>query len=324
MKNFSIVLLFIFPLYRETSGQVINLRGDWKFQIGDKASWATSDFSDDDWESIKAPQAWEEQGFNGYDGFAWYRKKFDGRTLSPEERYYLDLGYIDDCDEVYLNGKLVGVSGSMPPKFKTAYNNERRYVLNNEVINFKGNNIIAIRVFDVVNAGGLIDGDLGIFKSPQSRMLVDLDGVWDFLPTSGDNGPPAYEWKKIMAPVVGGWEPQGYAKYDGYAWYRRAFTLPQKFSDKDQDYILLLGKIDDFDKAYINGKLIGQTKDGRAYLDSHSYEKLRVYEIPTGLLKPSAVNTIEVLVEDIGNIGGIYEGPLGITTRTIYERYFKE
>jgi sialate O-acetylesterase len=93
---------------------------------------------------------------------------------------------------------------------------------------------------------------------------------------------------------------------------------------KDVDLILLLGRIDDFDKTYLNGKLIGQTKDGRPYGDSHSFEELRAYKIPTGLLKTSGVNTIEVFVEDMGNIGGIYEGPVGITTTTIYERYFKE
>jgi len=323
LKNISIVLLLVFVWCREVRGQVVNLRGNWKFQIGDKVNWATPDFNDSDWESIKAPQAWEEQGFNGYDGFAWYRKKFDGRLLSPDERYYLDLGYIDDCDEVYLNGKLVGVSGSMPPKFKTAYNNERRYVLSNEVINFKGNNTIAVRIFDVVGAGGIIDGELGIYQAEKSRMIVDLDGLWDFAATEWDKAIPFNsEWKKITVP--GAWEPQGYSRYDGYAWYRRTFIVPKNLSDKDKDIVLLLGKIDDFDKAYLNGKLIGQTNDGRQFGDSHSFEKLRVYTIPTGLLKPIGTNTLEVFVEDMGNIGGIYEGPVGIATRTVYERYYKE
>jgi sialate O-acetylesterase len=323
LKNNSIVLLFVFLICQETLGQVVNLRGDWKFQIGDKASWAAADFNDSDWESIKAPLAWEEQGFNGYDGFAWYRKKFDGRVLSSEERYYLDLGYIDDCDEVYLNGKLVGVSGSMPPKFKTAYNNERKYVLNNEAINFKGTNTIAIRVFDVIHGGGIIDGELGIYEAPKSRMIADLDGLWDFVATDWDKAAPVNaEWKKITVP--GPWEPQGYPRYDGYAWYKRTFTLPKNFSDKDQELVLMVGRIDDFDKTYLNGKLIGKTNDERPYGDSHSFEKLRAYTVPAGLLKTIGVNTVEVFVEDMGNIGGIYEGPVGLATRTVYERYYKD
>jgi len=107
------------------------------------------------------------------------------------------------------------------------------------------------------------------------------------------------------------------------AWYKRTFVIDSKIIDRDEDLVLLLGKIDDFDKTYLNGKLIGRTNDGQPFGQSDSYERLRVYPIPLNLLKKKAPNTIEVLVEDMGNIGGIYEGPVGITTRTAYERYFK-
>ena len=40
---------------------------------------------------------------------------------------YLVLGRIDDADEVYLNGKLIGKSGNFPPEYITAYNKVRRY-----------------------------------------------------------------------------------------------------------------------------------------------------------------------------------------------------
>jgi Glycosyl hydrolases family 2, sugar binding domain len=304
------------------SAQVIKLRGEWKFRIGDKSMWANVKYDDTDWEEIRVPAAWEDEGFNGYDGFAWYRKKFDGHKLSKEETYYLNLGYIDDCDEVYVNGKLVGVSGSMPPKFKTAYQSERRYSLPSEVIDFDGENTIAVRVFDVIHGGGIIDGDLGIYRSPKSRMLADLSGLWQFAKTRNEKPLDASaEWSKVMVPSA--WEHQGYYKYDGYAWYRKTFTLPANFSEKDEEIVLMLGKIDDFDKTYLNGKLIGQTNDGEDYGDSRSFERMRVYTIPNGLLKKDAVNVIEVLVEDMGNTGGIYEGPIGITTRTAYQRYFK-
>jgi Beta-galactosidase jelly roll domain len=303
-------------------GQSIKLNGSWKFHIGDKPIWSSTDFDDSSWESISAPAAWEDEGFNGYDGFAWYRKKFDGKKLSKEENYHLNLGYIDDCDEVYINGKLIGVSGSMPPKFKTAWQNERKYSITNDVINFNGENTIAIRVFDVTQGGGIVDGNIGIYKSPKSKMLVDLSGLWQFIVTRNEKplGVDA-EWSKIMVPSA--WEHQGYYKYDGYAWYRKTFSLPANFNDTDEDIVLLLGKIDDFDKTYLNGKLIGKTKDGEEFGASESFDKLRVYTIPTGSLKKDAPNMIEVFVEDMGNIGGIYEGPIGITTRTAYQRYFK-
>jgi hypothetical protein len=318
----SLSFLFALLCFNIGTAQVVRLNGNWKFHIGDKSTWSASKFDDSDWEVITAPSAWEEEGFNGYDGFAWYRKNFDGRLLEKSENYSINLGYIDDADEVYVNGNLIGFSGSMPPKFKTAYNSERKYSLPNDVINFNGDNVIAIRVFDVTQGGGIIDGRLGIYGKPKSKMLVDLQGLWDFRksrdwqPIKDDK-----EWKKIMVPSP--WEHQGYNNYDGFAWYRRSFTIDEKTIGKEDELILLLGKIDDFDRAYLNGKQIGKTYDGEPFGASESYQQLRAYKIPIGLLKKTGVNTIEVMVEDMGNIGGIYEGPVGITTKTAYERYFR-
>src|SRR5258708_13073666 len=118
-------LLFICFCAAPVLSQVINLTGEWKFHIDDDVSWSSSTLDDSRWESIHAPSPWEEQGFNGYDGFAWYRKKFDGRTLDRNANYYLGLGFIDDADEVYVNGRLIGFSVSIPPCFNTPYNNNR-------------------------------------------------------------------------------------------------------------------------------------------------------------------------------------------------------
>ncbi len=316
MKRFVFIFVLITTL---TQAQTIDLRGRWKFHIGDDASWASGSFNDSGWGTIRVPANWEDEGFNGYDGFAWYRTKFDGSKLNKNEVYYLNLGFIDDADEVYLNGNLIGFSGNLPPKFKTAYNNERKYVLPSMAIN-EGENVLAIRVFDAIHAGGIVDGDIGIYGvSEGARLLIDLQGIWSFTPIKwGDKITEKTDWKKIMVP--GAWDNQGYKYYDGFAWYKRTFSVPDKLTDAP--LVLILGKIDDFDKVYLNGKLIGITNDHKRYGNSTSYEKSRVYPIPGNLLKPGEINTIEVLVEDIGNFGGIYEGIIGITTRSNYERYF--
>lgn len=312
-----IILLFSAPGF----SQEVNLNGNWRFHIGDKTFWASPDFDDSVWESIYAPSPWEEEGFNRYDGFAWYRKKFDGRKLNKDVTYYLGLGFIDDSDEVYLNGQLIGFSGHMPPKFETAFNKERKYPIPNDVLNFEGENTIAIRIYDVVHGGGIIDGDLGIYRADHSKFLIDLQGVWSF-GTSWFGNPIKEEndWGKIIVP--GAWEFQGFPKYDGFAWYRRTFTIPTGIST--DGLVLLLGKIDDFDMVYLNGQLIGSTNDHRPYGSSGSYSRNRVYKIPSKLLKSKGSNKLEILVEDMGNIGGIYEGPVGITSRSNYERYFRD
>ena len=301
--------------------QVIDLSGFWKFHIGDDAGWTSKSFRDADWEKIYVPSTWEEEGFNGYDGFAWYRTTFDGRKLEKDGVYYLNLGYIDDADEAYLNDKLIGFSGQCPPKFKTAYNNERKYVLPSSAIDFQGLNTIAIRVFDVGDRGGIVDGEPGIFTlADRGRLLVDLQGIWAFSTARKDEKPSDIEeWEKIMVPAP--WEFQGF-KYDGFGWYRRTFTFPSNVTK--EPLVLMLGKIDDFDEVYFNGKLIGRTNDGRRYGDSFSFEKIRVYELPQNLISRTGPNTIEVMVEDMGNIGGIYEGVIGITTRSNYQKYFSD
>jgi len=315
-----ILVIFIFTLSGHS--QVINLEGQWKFHIDDKSFWALPDFDDSKWGDIHAPSAWEEEGFNNYDGFAWYRKKFDGRKLDKNEVYYLGLGFIDDSDEVYVNGKLIGFSGKMPPKFKTSYNTERKYALPPEVINYNGDNLIAIRVFDVVHGGGIIEGDLGIFVGDQTNhLLVDLQGIWSFTTTrSSEVIPKDATWENLMVP--GGWDRQGYGRYDGYAWYKKTFSVSSVINP-NEPLMVLVGKIDDFDKVYLNGKLIGSTNDHRQLGLSHSYTKPRAYEIQADQLKKTG-NVIEVLVLDIGDYGGIYEGTVGIATRKNYDRYFRD
>lgn len=318
----SSALLFILSLSSFACySQVISLEGNWKFHIDDKSFWALPDFDDSKWGSIHAPSAWEEEGFNNYDGFAWYRKKFDGHGLDKNEMYYLGLGFIDDCDEVYLNGKLIGFSGTMPPKFKTSYNTERKYAIPSELINYSGENLIAIRVFDTVHGGGIIEGKLGVFEGDQTNhLLVDLQGIWSFTTTrSSETIPKDAVWEKLMVP--GGWDRQGYGRYDGFAWYKKTFTIPANYNGS-QPLIAMIGKIDDFDRVYINGVFIGSTNDHKPLGSSRSFEEQRAYDIPANLLK-KGVNTIEVMVEDIGDYGGIYEGVVGITSKANFEKYFK-
>ena len=88
--------------------KVVDLSGHWKFSIGDDSSWANPDYNDSEWDQIKVSTSWESEGYNEYNGFAWYRKKFKAGSLSENEPVYLMLGNIDDADEVYINGHLVG------------------------------------------------------------------------------------------------------------------------------------------------------------------------------------------------------------------------
>ena len=111
MKVLATTILMIFilvPLHANNSSEwdrILNLKGTWKFSIGDDKIWAESNYDDSDWETVRVPSFWEEEGFYGYNGFAWYRKEFSLSQNLGDESVYISLGYIDDVDEVYLNGK---------------------------------------------------------------------------------------------------------------------------------------------------------------------------------------------------------------------------
>ncbi|MEJ0034000.1 MAG: sugar-binding domain-containing protein [Bacteroidota bacterium] len=98
------------------------LMGNWKFQLSDDLNWAKEDFDDSKWENIVVPSSWEDQGFRDYDGFAWYRKKFTLPKDFDVKDMVILVGRIDDMDQVFINGKLVGGTGNI----------ERRWAHNSE------------------------------------------------------------------------------------------------------------------------------------------------------------------------------------------------
>lgn len=312
-------MLFLVFVPAFSQDKILDMSGAWKFSIGDRSDWSSPAYNDNLWENLNVPGNWEDQGFHGYDGYAWYRKKIDGTKLPKGENLYLHLGYVDDVDQVYFNGRMIGFSGYFPPKFKTAHNAERIYVLPSQYINYEGDNLIAIRIFDVVGTGGIVAGNIGIYSSPyKSSLLLDLHGLWSFKQGVHLDG-NGLNWNEIMVPIP--WESQGYDNYDGYATYKKVFKAPANL-DSD-NLVLLMGRIDDFDKTYLNGRLLGETNDNRWFGESSSYNVMRVYEIPEGLLVPGEMNIITVEVEDLGISGGIWQGPVGITTKTRYYHYFK-
>jgi len=306
--------------------KVVDLRGQWKFNLGDDMSWAEADYDDQDWENIFVPAPWEDEGFPGYDGYAWYRisiridKKYKDQTL------YLRLWQIDDVDEVYVNGDFIGFSGAFPPDYTTAYASDRVYRIPVESLKFDEDNTIAVRVFDEHLEGGILRGRVGIYvKEGEIEPDIPLDGNWKFM--IGDN--PEWKeydfgdwnWDNIMVPAP--WETQGYKDYDGFAWYRTRVVIPDDF--KNESLILLLGKIDDLDEVYFNGSLVGKTgrisESGFRSIDGDEWLAWRTYVLESDLINYNTENVIAVRVYDDWNHGGIYQGPVGIMTRDKFKKW---
>ncbi len=305
--------------------KVVDLSGYWRFSVGDDSSWAFPGYDDSEWDQIKVSTSWESEGYNEYNGYAWYRKTFIAGHLAQNEPVYLMLGNIDDADEVYINGHLVGKSGSFPPNFQTAYNQQRKYAIPYEVLNFKAQNTIAVRVYDSHLEGGILGGTIGIFRDEDIEYLdYVFSGPWkfkvgdnkDWITTSYDDR----DWQLVNVPAK--WASYGYPDYDGYGWYRKEFKLNKNYSD-DELY-LCLGQIDDYDQVFLNGKFIGgifTLKKQRRIKKGRDYKAKRTYKIPKGLLNTRGTNTLVVRVYDYKLDGGIYEGPLGIMTKSNHTKY---
>ncbi len=313
----------------ETSGdsewkQLVNLAGEWKFSVGDNQEWASPDLRDDNWEKIEVPSSWENQGFHGYDGYAWYRNTFELPDKFKGNIIYVFLGYVDDVDQVFINGKRIGFSGSFPPEYRTAYNVFRRYPVPSEVLNFNKKNTIAVRIYDDELEGGILRGDIGIYTPDYYlRNSISLIGTWKFKTGDSldwkDNNYNDSRWANLIVP--GYWESQGYPDYDGFAWYRRTVMVPEKF--KDENLILMAGKIDDLDEVYINGKRVGSTGKFNNLNDlGDNYLKLRTYYLSKDDLIYGGNNLIAVRVYDGFRDGGIYEGPVAIVPQKEFTTYW--
>jgi len=115
------------------------------------------------------------------------------------------------------------------------------------------------------------------------------------------------DWKPINVSMP--WEWQGYAKYDGFGWYRLRIGIPMEMKEKAfiKDSVHFdMGYLDDGGEVYLNGKLI--------------YKNWKTGDIKSGIYGPCSfnisandpvilwdrANLIAVRVYDSAGNGGIY------------------
>ena len=106
-------------------------------------------------------------------------------------------------------------------------------------------------------------------------------------------------WREIAVP--GAWEANGMEGLNGIAWYRTSFELDAV----PEGAVLHLGTVDDRDKTWINGKLVGET-------DQYLVE--RAYGISKGILH-AGVNQLTIRVHDTGGSGGLIAGDSQLALR---------
>lgn len=137
---------------------------------------------------------------------------------------------------------------------------------------------------------------------------------------------PGPDWHAAVVPgsLVG---VPGYDATVQEMWYLKRFSL----SDVPKVRLALrLGRIDDRDRSYLNGKLIGTTGNFGAKL-AQAYDRIRLYEVPDELLRsPGQVNTIVVHVQGFSAgengmvIGRTELGPLRTLANELRDEDYRE
>ena len=189
-KYLTLIILGIFmcPCISSENGPatILNLEAGWKFKTGDDLNWAAKDLNDSSWSDILPGRNWEDQGFEDYNGFAWYRVKFHlplvlKKNSSFKDSLVIFLGKIDDNDQTYLNGRLIGQNNKTIDRSISDVKDElsgsnfnwnipRKYVLstNDSLLRWDEENVLAIRVYDQGGPGG-------IFTDKQQIRMLDIE-----------------------------------------------------------------------------------------------------------------------------------------------------
>ena len=94
----------------------------------------------------------ERREWSGFDGEIVYRKKIDVPSSMIGEDLSIILGALDDYDQVYFNGVLIGKTGI---EKEPVWSYDRTYTIPAKLVK-QGSNVIAIRIFDTYGGGGIM------------------------------------------------------------------------------------------------------------------------------------------------------------------------
>lgn len=143
-----------------------------KFHVGDDMSWAGTGVSESDWRDISNTTTWTSQGIKCEFGFGWYRyhvtiPKTMLEKSNLKEVVEFNMGKIDDADEVYLNGKLIGKTGSFPSDaegYHGKWDAVRIYSVkaSSSLIKWDADNVLAVRVYNGGDPGGMFAGPVRV------------------------------------------------------------------------------------------------------------------------------------------------------------------
>lgn len=171
-RNLLVATIFIVlsscgnSVLEDTSPAVTTLYSDtWKFHAGEGTDslWMSPEYNDLHWIDVTSTKLLKDQDIAPDNGFGWYRKTIQfndslKNAIKNKGAAVINLGRLAACDEVYVNGNLIGKTGKFPHDFMGYFDKERNYVVYTKDLNLEGDNQITIKFHDGWNIGGFLEG----------------------------------------------------------------------------------------------------------------------------------------------------------------------
>ena len=166
----------------ELSTEIINLaETEWQVDFEDNAEYANFDFSHQNWQAVEVPGNLRTVD-SSHRGIFWMRKSFELDAENFTSALALTLGIIYDRDEVYLNGKIIGINGKSPEDIhqnEVAFGRLRIYSIPPGLLR-KGNNVLAVKINSNFRAyAGIVSGPVGIATLESATSFIIQNSVDD-------------------------------------------------------------------------------------------------------------------------------------------------
>ncbi|MBC7853075.1 MAG: c-type cytochrome, partial [Pirellulaceae bacterium] len=136
------------------------------------------------WKPIAVPDAWKSPP-DGENIFQWYRASVKVPAEWKGKELLLVVEAVDDAREFYVGGEKIGSFGDLPPKYRSGLGETKRLKIDQKLVKFGEENLVAIRVcinqsrtgFNVA-APVLFGGDQAIRMAGQWEMTAGDDLAW--------------------------------------------------------------------------------------------------------------------------------------------------
>lgn len=193
----------------------------WRKQSHDKPGkepWNNAAYDANKWRVAPAQlgdyQSWGIPDLASFTGLLWFRTSIHLTAKQAKSKAILHLGGVDEVDETWINGKIIGNS--------FGYGAERVYDIPAGVLH-AGDNTLLVNVTNSYASGGLV-GDFKRAVTFADGESVPLTGEWKYLKVASDIGyPPGAPWTSVTGITTmynGMIAPLGHYGIRSALWYQ--------------------------------------------------------------------------------------------------------